>query len=182
MAREDPPFEDVFLIGRLVGFHCQVSLLEGNLSPTLSPTQLSHEKYPGWLGYIGDNITQLYRDYFKPLQGFLLANQDSMESRRVLFVAQLTVSPHLQPTLQTRPILLPSTPGPLASPGLAQILTESREGRHGFLVQVQVAWGFPWTRIFSGKAFCGRYIVFMYFWLKKKYGRTLKSVFFQKTR
>ena len=28
---------------------------------------LSHEKNPGWLGYIGDYTTQLYRDYNKPL-------------------------------------------------------------------------------------------------------------------
>ena len=29
--------------------------------------QMSHEKNPGWLGYIGDYTTQLYRDYNKPL-------------------------------------------------------------------------------------------------------------------
>ena len=28
---------------------------------------LSNEKNPGWLGYIGDYTTQLYRDYNKPL-------------------------------------------------------------------------------------------------------------------
>ena len=28
---------------------------------------LSNEKNPGWLGYIGDYTTQLYRDYYKPL-------------------------------------------------------------------------------------------------------------------
>ena len=28
-------------------------------------THLSHEKNPGWLGYIGDYTTQLYRDYNK---------------------------------------------------------------------------------------------------------------------
>ena len=33
------------------------------------------EKIPGWLGYIGDYTTQLYRDYNKPLQGSLLTNQ-----------------------------------------------------------------------------------------------------------
>ena len=27
--------------------------------------QLSHEKHPGWLGYIGDYTSQLYRDYNK---------------------------------------------------------------------------------------------------------------------
>ena len=30
-------------------------------------SHLSHEKNPGWLGYIGDYTTQLYRDYNKPL-------------------------------------------------------------------------------------------------------------------
>ena len=31
-------------------------------------TQKSNEKRaPGWLGYIGDYTTQLYRDYNKPL-------------------------------------------------------------------------------------------------------------------
>ena len=31
-------------------------------------TYLSNEKRaPGWLGYIGDDTTQLYRDYNKPL-------------------------------------------------------------------------------------------------------------------
>ena len=29
--------------------------------------QMSHEKNPGWLGYIGDYTTQLYRDCNKPL-------------------------------------------------------------------------------------------------------------------
>ena len=28
---------------------------------------LSHEKYPGWLGYIGDYTTQVFRDCKKPL-------------------------------------------------------------------------------------------------------------------
>ena len=30
-------------------------------------TYLSNEKKPGWLGYIGDETTQLYRGYNKPL-------------------------------------------------------------------------------------------------------------------
>ncbi len=30
-------------------------------------SQLSHEKNPGWLGYLGDYTTQLYRHYNKPL-------------------------------------------------------------------------------------------------------------------
>ena len=32
-------------------------------------------KNPGCLGYIGDYTTQLYRDYSKPLLGYLLTNQ-----------------------------------------------------------------------------------------------------------
>ena len=28
---------------------------------------MSNQKHPGWLGYIGDYTTQLYRDYNKPL-------------------------------------------------------------------------------------------------------------------
>ena len=28
---------------------------------------MSNEKNPGWLGYIGDETTQLYRGYNKPL-------------------------------------------------------------------------------------------------------------------
>ena len=31
--------------------------------PTLRIPTLRHEKNPGWLGYIGDYTTQLYRDY-----------------------------------------------------------------------------------------------------------------------
>ena len=34
---------------------------------TMGETQLSNEKNTGWLGYIGDYTTQLYRDYNKPL-------------------------------------------------------------------------------------------------------------------
>ena len=30
-------------------------------------TYMSHEKYPGWLGYKGHYTTQLFRDYNKPL-------------------------------------------------------------------------------------------------------------------
>ena len=33
----------------------------------LLKTELSNEKYLGWLGYIGDYTTQLYGDYNKPL-------------------------------------------------------------------------------------------------------------------
>ena len=29
--------------------------------------QLSNEKNPGWLSYIEDYTTQVYRDYYKPL-------------------------------------------------------------------------------------------------------------------
>ncbi len=28
---------------------------------------MSNEKNPGWLGYMGDYTTQLYKDYNKPL-------------------------------------------------------------------------------------------------------------------
>jgi len=41
-------------------------ILPGKLKPWLG-YHLSHEKYPGWLGYIGHYTTQLYRDYNKPL-------------------------------------------------------------------------------------------------------------------
>ena len=34
---------------------------------TVKISQMSNEKNPGWLGYIGDYTTQLYRDYIKPL-------------------------------------------------------------------------------------------------------------------
>ena len=37
--------------------------------------QLSNENNLGWLGYIGDYTTQLYRDYNEPLQGSLLTIQ-----------------------------------------------------------------------------------------------------------
>ena len=47
----------------------------------------------GWFGgtpifgniHIGDYITQVYRDYNKPLYESLLTNQDSMESNQVFF-------------------------------------------------------------------------------------------------
>ena len=52
--------------------------------------------------------TQLYKDYNKPLQGSLLTNQDSMESRRFFFVAHLsskkypaTVLPGKEPRLES---------------------------------------------------------------------------------
>jgi len=44
-------------------------------------------KNPGYLGFIGDYTTQLYRDYNKPIKVYLNTNQYFMESRRVLFVA-----------------------------------------------------------------------------------------------
>ena len=34
---------------------------------TLLESHMSNEKNLGWLGYIGDYTTQLYRDYNKPL-------------------------------------------------------------------------------------------------------------------
>ena len=33
----------------------------------ISNSQVSNEKTPGWLGYVGDYTIQLYRDYNKPL-------------------------------------------------------------------------------------------------------------------
>ena len=54
-------------------------------------THLSNDKNLGWLGYIGDYTTQLYRDYniinhykdpYEPTS--------IMESQRVFFVAHLT--------------------------------------------------------------------------------------------
>jgi len=36
---------------------------------------MSHEQNPGWLDCIGDDTTQLYRDYNNPLEGSLLTNQ-----------------------------------------------------------------------------------------------------------
>ena len=53
-------------------------------------SQLSHEKFPGWLDYIGDEILPSYIGVIiNELYGSLLTNQDSMESRRDFFVAQL---------------------------------------------------------------------------------------------
>ena len=40
---------------------------------------------PGCLGYIGDNTTQLYRDYNKRFWGSLLTNQYFMESSKGFF-------------------------------------------------------------------------------------------------
>ena len=53
--------------------------------------QMSHEKRaPGWLGYIGDEILPSYIGIIINVwEGSLLTNQDSMESRRVFFVAQM---------------------------------------------------------------------------------------------
>ena len=46
----------------------EVRLVPGDsyLTKTCS-IHVSHEKNPGWLGYLGDYTTQLYRDYNKPL-------------------------------------------------------------------------------------------------------------------
>ena len=35
--------------------------------PNICRILLGNEKKPGWLGYIGDYTTQVYRDYNKPL-------------------------------------------------------------------------------------------------------------------
>ncbi len=42
---------------------------------------VSNEKHPGCLDYTGDYTPQFYGDYNRPLQGSLLNNQDSMESK-----------------------------------------------------------------------------------------------------
>ena len=41
-------------------FHWVVQLA----TSVINIPQVSNEKNPGWLGYIGDYTTQLYRDYF----------------------------------------------------------------------------------------------------------------------
>ena len=46
-------------------------------------TQLSNEKKPSCLGYIGDYTTQLNGDHNTLLEGALVNNQDSMESKIV---------------------------------------------------------------------------------------------------
>ena len=45
------------------------------------------KKKPGWLGYIGDYTTQLYRDYNKPWNKDPVINQPGwlMESKAVFF-------------------------------------------------------------------------------------------------
>ena len=55
--------------------------------PKTNSSHLSHEKSPGWLGYIGDYTTQLYRDYGKNYK----EPTSIMESRRVFFVAHLNI-------------------------------------------------------------------------------------------
>ena len=43
-------------------------LNEDVVSPTeIAEKEMSHEKNPGWLGYIGDYATQVCGDYNKPL-------------------------------------------------------------------------------------------------------------------
>ena len=56
------PFQALQDLGAI---HWQLNQLRLVTSPPLyMKNQLSHEKYPGWLAYIGDYTTQLYRDYF----------------------------------------------------------------------------------------------------------------------
>ena len=45
------------------------------MEDTRMQIHMSHEESPGWLDYIGDYTTQLYRDYNKRLPGSLLTNQ-----------------------------------------------------------------------------------------------------------
>ena len=47
----------------------------------LGTTQLSNEKHPGCLGYLGGCTTQLYRDYNKPISGSQWTNQYNMGSQ-----------------------------------------------------------------------------------------------------
>ncbi len=47
-------------------FLAQLVTTHHNLK-TLCECHMSNEKNPGWLGYIGDYTTQLYRDYNTPL-------------------------------------------------------------------------------------------------------------------
>ena len=59
---------------------------------TLWPTfqQLSNETIPGWLGYIGDYTTQVYRDYFiNHYKDPYKPTSISWKVVRVFFVAQL---------------------------------------------------------------------------------------------
>ena len=44
------------------------SLQEDDMLQVMGAIHVNHEKRaPGWLGYIGDYTTQLFRDYNKPL-------------------------------------------------------------------------------------------------------------------
>ena len=52
------------LAGRDVAQVAQLGILLSNLPADI---YMSHEKNPGWLGYIRDYTTQLYRDYNEPL-------------------------------------------------------------------------------------------------------------------
>ena len=53
----------------------KVSRFQLGKSPEETFHMIAHEKNPGWLGYIGDYTTQVYRDYHKPLRGSLQTNQ-----------------------------------------------------------------------------------------------------------
>jgi len=55
-------FKGATKVGGEVGVRSGVSKEVG----TCPSFQLSNEKNPGCLGYIGDYTTQLYRDYYKP--------------------------------------------------------------------------------------------------------------------
>ena len=47
--------------------HLEDDQVGRGMTHNMSSDQLSNEKKPGCLGYIGDYTTQLYRDYNKPL-------------------------------------------------------------------------------------------------------------------
>ena len=50
-----------------IPYHGTIVYLPTNSSQKSSKNHVSNEKNPGWLDYIGDYTTQLYRDYNKPL-------------------------------------------------------------------------------------------------------------------
>ena len=63
-------FQNSFIepIGRNIRAKCSSrSMANGRFGSQWSLNYLSNEKNPGWLGYIEDYTTQLYRDMNKPL-------------------------------------------------------------------------------------------------------------------
>ena len=65
----EPRWWDSYILGRkikLLGWNIFENV-QTNLELYSKDPYLSNGKNPGWLGYIGDYTTQLYRDYNKPL-------------------------------------------------------------------------------------------------------------------